>query len=92
MEGEVKGRRPAILRKQTVGIIEPYLGFRHFFRHSYTFEIDWQKLKPLVENIETALREFRTDLEDFLSKPSQGQGEALGIHRGMRNESDESKI
>lgn len=78
MEGEVKGRRPSILRKQTVGIIEPYLGFRHFFRHSYTFEIDWQKLKPLVENIETALKEFRTDLEDFLSKLSQGQGEAFG--------------
>jgi len=82
MEGEVKGRRPSILRKQTVGILEPYLGFRHFFRHSYTFEIDWQKLKPLVENIEMALREFRTDLENFFSKLSQGQRETFGYSSG----------
>jgi len=82
MEGEVKGRRPSILRKQTVGNLEPYLGFRHFFRHSYTFEIDWQKLKPLVENIEMALREFRTDLENFFSKLSQGQRETFGYSSG----------
>jgi len=74
MEGEVEGYRPAILREQTVGILEPYLGFRHFFRHSYTFEIDWQKLQPLVENVAMVLREFQADLEDLFRKLSQGQG------------------
>jgi hypothetical protein len=60
-----------------VEILEPYLGFRHFFRHSYTFEIDWQKLKPLVENVEVVLRGFRADLEDLFSKLTPGQGERI---------------
>jgi hypothetical protein len=78
MKGKVKGHRPPILRNQTVEILEPYLGFRHFFRHSYTFEIDWQKLKPLAKNIEIALKEFRTDLENFFSKLSQAKRETFG--------------
>ena len=77
MESEVKGCRQSILKKETVEILEPYLGFRHFFRHSYTFEIDWQKLKPLVENVEVVLRGFRADLEDLFSKLTPGQGERI---------------
>ena len=37
MAAEVPGIRPPVLRRETVEALEPYLGFRHFFRHSYTF-------------------------------------------------------
>lgn len=73
MERPVEDIRPPVLRTQTIDALEPYLGFRHFFRHSYTFEIDWQKLKPLVEHIAAALGAFRTDLENFFYKLSEEQ-------------------
>lgn len=74
MERSVDGVRPALLDSDTVRLLRPYLGFRHFFRHSYTFEIDWLKLKPLVESIEVTLEKFKSDLSkflDFLSNKDQ---------------------
>ena len=56
-----------ILRPDTIAALEPYLGFRHFFRHSYTFEIDWEKLKPLVERVTKVFQGFRQDLEAFFA-------------------------
>jgi len=67
MTAEVPGVRPAILRGETQAALEPYLGFRHFFRHSYTFEIDWEKLKPLVERVEEVFEKFKGDVEAFLA-------------------------
>jgi len=67
MTAEVKGVRPRVLKRETVKALEPYLGFRHFFRHSYTFEIDWQKLQPLVDDVENVFRRFRQDVEHFFS-------------------------
>ena len=57
-----------MLRPDTVAALEPYLGFRHFFRHSYTFEIDWGKLRPLVEQAEETFQRFKQDLEAFFAK------------------------
>ena len=68
MAAEVPGVRPAVLRPETVAALEPYLGFRHFFRHSYTFEIDWGKLRPLVENSEKVYWRFKQDLEAFFAE------------------------
>ena len=59
--------RPVILRPDTIAALEPYLGLRHFFRHSYTFEIDWEKLKPLVERVTKVFQGFRQDLEAFFA-------------------------
>lgn len=70
MEQGVENIRPRVLRSETVDALEPYLGFRHFFRHSYTFEIDWQKLEPLVENIASVFKEFCSDIENFFRELS----------------------
>ena len=60
--------RPAVLKAETVEKLLPYLGFRHFFRHSYTFEIDWEKVKPLAVNARAVLEVFKDDLKRFLDK------------------------
>lgn len=73
MGREVEGLRPAVLRSQTVEGLESYLGFRHFFRHSYTFDIAWEKLKPLVENVDAVLKAVRNDLRDFFHTLSEGR-------------------
>jgi len=68
MTSEVKDFRPAVLSEETAEKLLPYLGFRHFFRHSYTFEIDWEKLKPLALNARAILEIFKNDLKKFFGK------------------------
>jgi len=71
MSVEVPGVRPAVLRPKTVEALEPYLGFRHFFRHAYTFEIEWEKLKPLVEQAREVFERARQDIEVFFATQIQ---------------------
>ena len=46
--------RAAVLPKDMIIPLKEYLGFRHVFRHSYGYELDWERLNPLfmglVEN------------------------------------------
>jgi len=62
----VENLRPAVLKAETVTKLLSYLGFRHFFRHSYTFEIDWEKVKPLAVNARAVLETIKDDLKEFL--------------------------
>ncbi|MGY4706934.1 ribonuclease toxin HepT-like protein [Candidatus Bipolaricaulota sp. J31] len=70
MASEVEGFRPAVLSGEMVEKLLPYLGFRHFFRHSYTFEIDWEKLKPLAVSAREVLEGFKEELKRFFDKYS----------------------
>jgi len=44
-----------------------YLSFRHFIRHSYGSEIDWARLKPLLDTAEELWTFFRNDLHEFIT-------------------------
>lgn len=74
MEREIPNRRRSVLSEETADNLKPYLGFRHFFRHSYAFEIDWRKMRPLVANVEKVFEEFKQDLEDFFEKNATSFG------------------
>lgn len=39
-----------------------YLAFRHFFTHSYAFDIDPDRLQPLIANLPTVEAAFRRDI------------------------------
>lgn len=43
-----------------------YLSFRHFFVHAYSFNIRWDELKPLVDNLPGTLKEFKTKIYAYL--------------------------
>jgi hypothetical protein len=43
----IKIIRDAIKKK-----LEKYLLFRHFIRHSYSSELDWDEMGPLIKEIE----------------------------------------
>lgn len=43
-----------------------YLGFRHFYRHSYSFFLNWDDLKPLVLNLKEVWQEVQTQLREHL--------------------------
>lgn len=44
-----------------------YLSFRHFFVHAYSLTLRWEELKPLVNSLESTLREFKTAIHDYIN-------------------------
>ncbi|MFZ5953069.1 MAG: hypothetical protein ACOYXC_20370 [Candidatus Rifleibacteriota bacterium] len=55
--------RNAVISDTTREKLVNFLGFRHFFRHSYSFFLDWNELKPLVGNLKSVWKEVRESLE-----------------------------
>lgn len=45
-----------------------YLSFRHFFVHAYSFNIRWDELRPLVDNLPITLKEFKAAIYTYLEK------------------------
>lgn len=56
------------ISKETANKIGKYLFFRHFFTHTYGFQIDEAKLKPLINNIPKIFSDFKREINNFLSK------------------------
>ncbi len=45
-------KRNSIITVELARIMADYLAFRHFYRHSYSFFLEWEKLKKLVTSIQ----------------------------------------
>jgi len=45
--------------------LDDYLSFRHFIRHSYSSELDWNVMEPLVNEIDTIWQMVKTDFKSF---------------------------
>ncbi len=63
---DLPGVRPPLLGKQTERVLDEFLRFRHLFRHSYGFELEWTRLRPLLEQVPAAWAALEADLESFL--------------------------
>jgi HepT-like protein len=60
------GARSAAISQDLVERLDAYLDFRHFFRHSYTFDLRWDRMKALVNGCDETLRQLEAELDDFL--------------------------
>jgi uncharacterized protein YutE (UPF0331/DUF86 family) len=45
-----------------------YLAFRHFFSHGYSFDLDKERIIPLVKGVQEILTAFRNDINKTLEK------------------------
>lgn len=66
MESGVEGIRPAVIDHELALHLLDYLRFRHLFRHTYGYELQWGKLHPLIEGLETTLIRLRQQLMRFI--------------------------
>ena len=48
---EATDNRSAVINSDTASNLAAYMKFRHFFRHAYTFMLDWERLQPLVNEL-----------------------------------------
>ncbi len=57
--------RPSVIGRDLFERLRAYLGFRHVYRHSYTFQIKWSKMQPLVMDIGEVLRDLESSVKDL---------------------------
>ncbi len=60
-------QRPAVISTATAQRLLDYLSFRHFYRHGYSFFLDWQDLSKLVQPLPEVWAQTKQDFEDFLT-------------------------
>lgn len=58
--------RSAVISMCMIEQLEPYLGFRHVSRHSYTFELDWNKMRTLVGDLTRVRTAFYAEIKSIL--------------------------
>lgn len=66
MKVEVKGYRPAVIDNELFYMLDDFRAFRHKFRHSYSFELDWEKESLLVNKFENTAGLFKRQIQAFL--------------------------
>ena len=58
--------RPAVINNDTYLILIDYLKFRHFFRHSYSFHLQWDKMDSLAINLFDTWKSVKEQLLEFI--------------------------
>ncbi len=72
--------RKAVVSVETRERLADYLAFRHFYRHSYSYSLEWTELEGLVISLTGVWQQTKVELEEFLDslrtttpeKPSSG--------------------
>jgi len=62
----INSKNVKIIRNDIKKKLEKYLLFRHFIRHSYSSELDWNEMGPLIKEIEDIWEIIKTDFEIFI--------------------------
>ena len=56
-------KKIVIIRHDIKRQLEKYLLFRHFIRHSYSSELEWDEMESLVKNLEEIWEIIKIDFE-----------------------------
>lgn len=57
-----------VLPQDLMSSLKEYLGFRHIFRHSYGYDLDWTKLEPLFSGLSDNWKSVKESFNKFLSQ------------------------
>ena len=55
--------RSAIVSSSVREVLVEYLSFRHFFRHSYSFHLEWEQMKSLIVDLRPNWIKIKSELE-----------------------------
>lgn len=61
------GIRNEVINEELYSKLKEYATFRHFYRHAYSFQLKWEKMEALVDNINYIWGEVKQSLENFIS-------------------------
>ena len=64
--------RPPVISKALARSLQDYLGFRHLFRNLYSYRLEWEHMRNMVNACEETLRRLESELDLFL-KATEGR-------------------
>jgi len=64
---EPNKKRDPVISIDTMLLLTQYLSFRHFYRHSYSFYLNWIELQPLVRSLNKIWKRTTSEIKDFLT-------------------------
>lgn len=67
MSLEVPSVRPPVIRHETAQALDEYLRFRHLFRSLYGFELIWERVAPLLADLQPVHTAVASDLDAFIA-------------------------
>ncbi len=67
LTSEVHGIRSALLDSGLLATLDEYRRFRHAFRHMYFFDLRWDRMRALVEGVETTRLALEAALQKLLA-------------------------
>lgn len=62
--------RPQVISEELHLRLSAYLSFRHVFRHAYSFQLEWDKMRDLVLQSQATWQQLQTELDRFFSGSS----------------------
>lgn len=62
-----KAKEESIINDALCNSLYKFLTFRHFFIHGYSFMIELDKLRILVDNIENTYKNFKLVIHDYIN-------------------------
>jgi hypothetical protein len=65
MSAELKGSRPAVIRRSTRDGLDDYRAFRHLVRNVYSFNLRPKRVSDLMDALRSCFTDVRHDLEEF---------------------------
>ena len=63
---EIPDRRPPVVAVQTARQLEEMMRFRHLFRNVYGFELEWGRVRPLLERMPALWGAVHAELNGFV--------------------------
>jgi len=68
MKFEVSGFRPKVIDDQLYMLLDDFRSFRHKFRHTYAFELDWEREQLVAKKLPKTARMFKEQIALFLDQ------------------------
>lgn len=68
MRIEITGFRPAVIDEKLFVLLDDFRSFRHKFRHSYAFDLDWEREKQVAGKFKKTSAMFQKQISAFMNK------------------------
>lgn len=66
MNMEINGFRPRVIDKELYRLLDDFRAFRHKFRHTYSFELDWEKEQVVARKLPKTFSLLQGQMKLFL--------------------------
>jgi len=64
---KIEGIRPPVISKATYTLLNELRKFRHIFRHSYDYELRWERIDSLWKEYREDKKHLLKDMEEIKS-------------------------